>query len=66
MSGMVVLCAWLPVRGQTYTILNEPFPSQATGISGSNIVGYYSPQSNQWSGFLYNVAANTYSTLNDP
>jgi hypothetical protein len=66
MSGMVVLCAWLPARGQTYTILNEPFPSQATGISGSNIVGYYSPQSNQWSGFLYNVAANTYSTLNDP
>lgn len=50
-----------------YTTLDDPLGThgtQATGISGSNIVGFYNDSSSVPHGFVYN--GSTFTTLNDP
>ena len=53
--------------GSTYTTLDDTSAGAGgiadSGISGSNIVGYYQ-QGLMWHGFLYN--GSTYTTLDDP
>ena len=40
--------------------------TQAGGISGNNVVGYYYDASGHPNGFLYNILTSTYTTLDDP
>jgi hypothetical protein len=61
-----------PAQAQnyTYTTLDDPAAppgfTEALGISGGNIVGNYGISINIQPGFLYNIATNTYTTLQAP
>lgn len=51
-----------------FTNLNDPsgtFGSWATGISGSDVVGYYNDKDDNWHGFLL-TGSSSYFTLDDP
>jgi hypothetical protein len=52
-------------NGSTYSTLDDPLGTNTTasGVSGGNVVGYYSNAIGTY-GFLYN--GTTYTTLNDP
>ena len=61
------------IRDRSYTTLDDPSASisnnngtSANGIDGGNIVGEYTDGNNQTHGFLYNIATNTYATLDAP
>lgn len=58
-------------NGSTFTTLNDPMAdapkgagTYAMGISGSNIVGYYTAKTNHTYGFIYN--GKSYATLDNP
>jgi len=55
-------------NGSSFTTLVDPqaapYSTFASGIDGSNIVGYYFDAAHNWRGFLYN--GTTWTTLNDP
>jgi hypothetical protein len=66
--GLALLGAAAMAQAQTYTTLDDhPLgigQTIARGISGNNIVGYYTDSSDNVHGFLYN--GSTYTTLDDP
>ena len=82
LGSVVLLCGSLTARGQTFTPLVDPLanlgPTEAYGISGSNVVGYYEPSGGfiapeadsgpgtTANGFIYNINTNSYSSLYDP
>jgi hypothetical protein len=59
---------------QNYTFLTLDYPdadalnggTQALGISGGNVVGYYTDATFHVHGWIYNIVASNYTTLNDP
>ena len=56
-----------PMVAGTFTTISDPLGTNGTfafGVSGSDIVGEYSPASGPPQGFLYN--GSSYTTLSDP
>ena len=54
-------------NGSTYTTVTDPLGSNGTfayGVSGSNVVGYYTDSAGYDHGFLYN--GSTYTTIDEP
>jgi hypothetical protein len=71
--GWVLFLSASAARAQNYTFLTIDDPNAGTfggtnaqGISGGNIVGYYEDSLIKVHGFIYNIATGNYTTLNDP
>ena len=66
------------MQSQVYTTLDDPYAAdvyydqsgntgtQACGISGSDVVGYYVDKNGLDHGFIYDIEAQSYGTLNGP
>jgi|GEM_PF-3401389 len=63
---------WIDLKGGGGATLNGPFPSSgavsvaATGVSGDNVCGYQIDSTGARHGFIFNLPAGTYATLDVP